>query len=123
MNFELKRKIDNLGRIVIPVDLRTYYGITQGETLIVLPVREGIQIAKSEYFIMEELPNIESIVTIDSLGRVIIPSAFRNQYHFKSQDILSIVPHETCMMIYKKKNEVPDLNAEMFVEVNEVVSA
>ena len=101
MKFELKRKIDNLGRIVIPVDLRTYYGITQGETLIILPVRDGIQIAKSEYFIMEELPDIESIVKIDSLGRLIIPSVFRNQYHFNSQDILSIVPHETCMLIYK----------------------
>ena len=102
MKFELKRKIDNLGRIVIPVDLRIYYGITQGETLIILPVRDGIQIAKSEYFIMEELPDIESIVKIDSLGRLIIPSVFRNQYHFNSQDILSIVPHETCMMIYKR---------------------
>lgn len=101
MKFELKRKIDNLGRIVIPVDLRIYYGMTQGDTLIILPVRNGIQIAKSEYFIMEELPDIESIVTVDSLGRLIIPSVFRNQYHFNSQDILSIVPHETCMMIYK----------------------
>ena len=119
MKFELKRKIDNLGRFVIPVDLRTYYGITQGDTLIILPVRDGIQIAKSEYFIMEELTDVETIVAIDSLGRLIIPSAFRNQYHFKPQDILSIVPHETCMMIYKKKTEVSGLN----IEISEVVSA
>jgi bifunctional DNA-binding transcriptional regulator/antitoxin component of YhaV-PrlF toxin-antitoxin module len=105
MKFEMKRKIDNLGRIVLPVDLQNYYGIAHGDTLIILPVRDGIQIANSEYFIMDELTDVEAIVTIDSLGRFIIPSVFRNQYHFKPQDILSIVPHETCMLIYKHGND------------------
>ena len=64
MKFEMKRKIDELGRIVLPIDLRRYYGIESGDTIVLLPVREGIQVAKSDYFIMNQLPT-EMAVTVD----------------------------------------------------------
>ena len=102
MKFEMKRKIDNLGRIILPVDLQNYYGIAHGDTMIILPVRDGIQIAKSEDFIMDQLPD-GVIATIDTLGRFVIPSVFRNQYQFNPEDVLCIVPHETCILIYKEK--------------------
>ena len=40
MKFELKRKIDELGRIVLPIDLRRYYGIESGDTIVLLPVAQ-----------------------------------------------------------------------------------
>ena len=101
MKFEIKRKIDNLGRIILPIDLRIYYGITQGDTLVILPVRNGILLSKSNYFIMDELTDA-MITTIDVLGRFVVPAVFRNQYQLKPNDILKIVPHETCLLISKE---------------------
>lgn len=100
MKFEMKRKIDELGRLVLPIDLRNYYGIASGDTVVLLPVREGIQIAKAEYFIMNELPE-NVTATVDELGRIVIPSAFRNQFGFVPKDTLCLVPHETCILMYK----------------------
>ena len=100
MKFELKRKIDNLGRIALPLDIWEYYGIKSGESAILLPVRKGIQIAPSEYFIMDQLPD-DSIITIDESGRFEIPTVFKNQYHFEPEDTLCILPGETCILIYK----------------------
>lgn len=51
MKFELKRKIDELGRIVLPAELRNYYEISSGETVVLLPVRNGIQLRKRIIFI------------------------------------------------------------------------
>ena len=101
MKFEIKRKIDNLGRIILPIDLRIYYGITQGDTLVILPVRNGIHLSKSDHFIMNELTDA-TITTIDVLGRLVVPAVFRTQYHFKPNDILKIIPNETCMLISKE---------------------
>ena len=64
MKFEIKRKIDELGRIVLPIDLRNYYEIGSGDTVVLLPVREGIQIAKADLFILNQLPN-DVVVTVD----------------------------------------------------------
>lgn len=100
MKFEMKRKIDEFGRIVLPIDLRNYYGIASGDKVVLLPVREGIQIAKAEYFIMNRLPQ-DMAVTVDELGRIVIPSAFRKQFQFEPKDVLCLVPNETCMLMYK----------------------
>jgi len=102
MKFEIKRKIDELGRIVLPIDLRNYYEIGSGDTVVLLPVREGIQIAKADLFILNQLPN-DVVVTVDELGRIVIPSAFRKQFGLESKDTMCIVPNETCMLIYKEK--------------------
>ena len=101
MKFEMKRKIDELGRIVLPIDLRRYYGIDNGDTIVLLPVREGIQVAKADYFILNQLPT-EMAVNIDELGRFVMPSSFRTQYHIDAKDTLCIVPHETCMLLHKE---------------------
>ena len=101
MKFEMKRKIDNLGRIVLPIDLRNYYDISQGDTLVILPVKNGIHLSKPEYLTINELTDA-TITTIDVLGRFIVPSVFRNRYQFKPNDILRIVPDETCILISKE---------------------
>lgn len=107
MKFEMKRKIDELGRIVLPIDLRNYYGITSGDKVVLLPVREGIQIAKAEYFIMNQLSK-DMAVTVDELGRIVIPAMFRNQFHFEPRDVMCLVPNETCMLMYKDNHGKED---------------
>ena len=101
MKFEMKRKIDELGRIVLPIDLRRYYGIENGDTIVLLPVRDGIQVAKTDYFVLNQLP-AEMTVAVDELGRFVMPSLFRTQYHIEPKDTINIVPHETCMLLYKE---------------------
>ena len=100
MKFEMKRKLDDFGRITLPLDLWEYYGIKSGEPAILLSLRKGIQIAPSEYFIMEQVPD-DSIITIDESGRCEIPTVFKNQYHFEAEDTLCILSGETCILMYK----------------------
>lgn len=102
MKFETKRKIDELGRIVLPIDMRNYYEIANGDRVVLLPVREGIQIAKADLFILNKLPR-EVVVTVDVLGRIVIPSAIRKQFGFEPKDTMCILPNETCMLMYKEK--------------------
>ena len=103
MKFEIKRKIDELGRIVLPIDLRNYYEIGSGDTVVLLPVREGVQIAKADLFILNQLPK-DVTVDVDELGRIVIPSVFRKQFVLEAKDTMCIVPHETCMLMYKEKS-------------------
>ena len=102
MKFETKRKIDELGRIVLPIDMRNYYEIANGDRVVLLPVREGIQIAKADLFILNKLTR-EVVVTVDVLGRIVIPSALRKQFGFEPKDTMCILPNETCMLMYKEK--------------------
>ena len=103
MKFEIKRKIDELGRIVLPIDLRNYYEIESGDTVVLLPVRNGVQIAKADLFILNQLPKDVS-VSVDELGRIVIPAVFRKQFGLEAKDTMCIVPNETCMLMYKEKS-------------------
>ena len=42
MYFAVKRCVDELGRIVLPKDLRSHYGIQTGDVLEVTPTEGGI---------------------------------------------------------------------------------
>ena len=107
MKFEMKRKIDELGRIVLPIDLRNYYDIATGDTVVLLPVRDGIQVAKADLFILNQLPK-DVTACVDELGRIVIPSAFRKQFGFEPKDTICIVPNETCMLMHKAKTNSQD---------------
>ena len=104
MTFKIIQKIDELGRILLPIHLREYYEIAAGDTVVLLSAREGIQIAKTEYFFMDQTPK-DAIVSIDELGRITIPISLRNQFKIKVSDALTFVMNETCMLIYKEKKQ------------------
>ena len=89
MKFEMKRKIDELGRIVLPIDLRNYYGIKSGDKVVLLPVREGIQLAKAEYFIMNQISE-DMAVNVDELGRIVIPKEMRKKMDIANSDPVEI---------------------------------
>lgn len=42
MKFENKRCVDELGRIVLPRDMREYYGINTGDELKIVALGDGI---------------------------------------------------------------------------------
>ncbi len=43
-----ERPIDNVGRIVIPIDIRRMYDIGEKDTLCIIPLEEGILLRKAE---------------------------------------------------------------------------
>ena len=49
MQIGIKRKIDNLGRIVIPKELRTFYQFMKYDEVEVVAVENGVLIRKPEY--------------------------------------------------------------------------
>ncbi len=44
------KKVDKLGRIVIPIELRQKYGLTEGTKIEILDVGEGIMVRSDEPF-------------------------------------------------------------------------
>ena len=42
MKYTLKRCVDKLGRIVLPKDMRDFYGIKNGDPLEIVATEEGI---------------------------------------------------------------------------------
>lgn len=42
MYFTIKRCVDELGRIVLPKDMRNHYGIKTGDMLEVIPAEDGV---------------------------------------------------------------------------------
>jgi AbrB family looped-hinge helix DNA binding protein len=47
MKFENKRCVDELGRIVLPRDMREYYGINTGDELEIVALGDGIWLRAS----------------------------------------------------------------------------
>ncbi len=47
MRYTVEKKIDNLGRIVLPKSMREYYDISLNDRLNLIPTEEGILIVKS----------------------------------------------------------------------------
>lgn len=100
MKFEMRRKIDELGRIVVPQDIRDYYGIGDGDTVVLIPIKEGIQVVKTEPFLVGQLPR-SITATVDGNGRMVVPAFFRNYYRFSPKDTVSFIPSESCVVMVK----------------------
>ncbi len=47
MNFAIKRCVDNLGRIVLPKDMRNFFCINAGDALEVTATEDGIFLKKA----------------------------------------------------------------------------
>ena len=47
MKFVIKRCVDGLGRIVLPKDMRNYYGIKSGDAIVIVATEEGILLKPS----------------------------------------------------------------------------
>ena len=48
MSFSVTKRIDDLGRIVIPKELRKYYGLDVHDEVELIPTASGILIAKKD---------------------------------------------------------------------------
>lgn len=48
MEFAMTRKVDELGRVVLPMDYRKHYGINPLDELDIIPTEDGILLKKRE---------------------------------------------------------------------------
>lgn len=48
MKFTIKRTVDELGRIVLPKDMRVHFNINSGDALEIIAIKDGIIIRKPE---------------------------------------------------------------------------
>ena len=49
MDFGIHKKIDSLGRIVLPKEIRDTYQLSNGDTVEIVPTENGILIKKPGY--------------------------------------------------------------------------
>ena len=59
MKYTVEKKIDSLGRIVLPKEMREYYGIALGDSLNLIPTEEGILIVKPTTLIGSQVPTCD----------------------------------------------------------------
>jgi len=48
MEFAMTRKVDELGRIVLPMDYRRHYGINPTDEIDIIPTEDGILLKKHQ---------------------------------------------------------------------------
>ena len=83
MTFVIKRKIDELGRLVLPIDHRNHYGIAAGDPLLITDTGDGIIGRKAPEF-------TDEVKIVDELGRVVIPKRIRATYNLEAKSALEI---------------------------------
>lgn len=98
MELICSRKIDELGRIILPIDVRHSYELSVGDTL-------AVKSTEFEIILYKSAKGMEIERTIDELGRINIPNEIRNQFNLKPTDSLTILPCADGIHLYPKKHK------------------
>lgn len=98
MTFVIKRKIDELGRLVLPIDHRNHYGITAGDPLLITETEDGILVRKTTDY-------TDEVKMVDELGRVIIPKRIRENFNLEAKSILAILATENGILLKPEATE------------------
>ncbi len=87
MNFTSVRKIDDVGRISVPVDIRKYYGFSHDTNLKFISNSTEIIIAKSD-------SKVKGTKSIDGNGRLLIPKNIRTKFQLNPNTNVLLIPRE-----------------------------
>ncbi len=91
MDFVSIRVIDDLGRIVLPVDVRKFYSLNEGDSV-------SIKISGSEIFIVKGRAENCKVKVIDKIGRIVIPKTMRKELNITK---VKIIPSENGIRLCK----------------------
>lgn len=94
----ITRKIDPLGRITIPVELRRSLGLQDNNLVEILVADEDIVMAKAE-----KEPGAGMFRPVDELGRVVIPKELRQMLGMEDRTTLEFFTE--CQQIILHKYE------------------
>ena len=92
MTFVIKRKIDELGRLVLPIDHRNHYEIAAGDPLLVTDTGDGILVRKAPVY-------TDEVKIVDELGRVVIPKRIRENFNLVAKSVLNILATEEGILL------------------------
>jgi len=92
MTFVTKRKIDELGRFVLPADHRNHYRIKEGDGVIITLVGQSILVTKTDQI----SPDAK---IVDALGRIVIPKAIRSKLNLEPKSDLEIKATENGILL------------------------
>ena len=92
MTFVTKRKIDELGRFVLPADHRNHYRIKEGDGVIITLVGQSILVTKTDQI----SPDAK---IVDALGRIVIPKAIRSKLNLEPRSDLEIRATENGILL------------------------
>ncbi len=87
MKFVTKRKIDELGRIVLPIEFRRFFNLSAGDSV-------EMKATKYDIIISKATAEQENVKTIDELGRIHIPSELRKKFNFEAKALIAMLPFE-----------------------------
>ncbi len=87
MKIVTKRKIDELGRIVLPIELRRYFNLSKDDIV-------DIRATEYDIIISKATEGSSSKKTVDVLGRIYIPHEMREKFDMKPKSLIAILPFE-----------------------------
>ena len=91
-------KTDEVGRIVIPKEIRKGYNLNKGNKMCIKENKHTISIEK-----------INDTITIDSFGRILIPQRLRKKYYIFENDELYLSPTPNGIEIQSKMNKYHEI--------------
>ena len=92
MTFVIKRKIDELGRFVLPADHRRYFGINDGDGVSMTLTENGILVKKEDGY-------SDETKIVDALGRILIPKPIRSKLNLVPKSVLEVHPNENGILL------------------------
>lgn len=95
------RKIDELGRVVIPIELRNRLGWNEKESLEIYVESNKICIRQPKF--EGRIDSVGIIRKLDELGRIVIPKEIRNKFDIAFKDAVEILVYDDVIMIMKKE--------------------
>ncbi|MCU5595068.1 AbrB/MazE/SpoVT family DNA-binding domain-containing protein [Bacillus mobilis] len=89
------RKIDNLGRFVLPIEIRRAQGLTDGDLIDISRRGDTVVLRKEK--------SIGIARKMDHLGRVVIPMELRRLLEIKEGDPVEVFAHKNEIILRKYK--------------------
>ena len=83
--YGVKRKIDDLGRIVVPKEFRETINIECGDVFVITPCYEGLFMAIETH---GRIGKREVARRLDELGRISVPKVFRKELELNEGDVV-----------------------------------
>lgn len=94
----LTRRVDKLGRIMVPIAIRNEYGIGEKDAVEIFTRDEMIVIKK---YVSED-GEIKSRYSTDNVGRIVLPKSIRKEFTLADgDDYVEIFTEQDCILLRK----------------------
>ncbi|MBQ7792403.1 MAG: hypothetical protein IJ367_02795 [Clostridia bacterium] len=94
----LTRRVDKLGRIMVPIAIRNDYGIGENDAVEIFTRDEMIVIKK---YVSED-GEIKSRYSTDNVGRIVLPKSIRKEFTLADgDDYVEIFTEQDCILLRK----------------------